>query len=423
MCEVSYPLFDTGHNYPETFSGYPAGRNAAVESGRLNHSGYSNESRSSGYESYPHHGTFLAGRSHANTPNRSITGNGYLGSTNSPVDSNDAIRNCNSSYTAHQSSQATSGNYRAPIGTLMEDAFFNPSPVGRNAPTMGSQSHGSGITRSAPAQLTESTPSRTALQPASTPGQANAQPVAPQPVTSSAQANTKVPTRSTALSHVRYCQGRRNTGRCKHKLPKTIWNPHSNRVRQCIDCLANPPPRDIRSGIDARVKAGHIPCSKCWRKDSRCGGRGGGLCDDCFRMGKENKDLRDNGNGKRQKKTAQRDDEDSGEDEPDDLIPRGGPGNGPPKGDKGGGGSGPAPHGGAVGTVLADSIQWAFWVTGWSSYAETVLARMGEWAQVQEALLRSTKERAERNLGKGGQWKRKKKTSEKKSIPPLSSTA
>ena len=77
-------------------------------------------------------------------------------------------------------------------------------------------------------------------------------------------------------------------------------------------------------------------------------------------MGKENKDLRDNGNGKRQKKTAQRDDEDSGEDEPDDLIPRGGPGNGPPKGDKGGGGSGPAPHGGAVGTVLADSIQWAF---------------------------------------------------------------
>lgn len=63
-----------------------------------------------------------------------------------------------------------------------------------------------------------------------------------------------------------------------------------------MDCLANAPRGNKRTNVEARVAAGHNPCSKCFVEDAR---PGGGLCEDCVAMGRNNLALRNAGIGKR----------------------------------------------------------------------------------------------------------------------------
>ncbi|EGO58372.1 hypothetical protein NEUTE1DRAFT_138101 [Neurospora tetrasperma FGSC 2508] len=173
-------------------------------------------------------------------------------------------------------------------------------------------------------------------------------PITPRPAALPAQVISQPPTVTAGSRRVRLCQGSRKKGvPCIHNPPKRAWK-QTGKVRQCTNCLANPPARDVRDGMDARLDAGRVPCSKCFRKDAR---DGGGLCNTCLNMGKSNKALRKKGQGKRSKKATRNDDSGSN--------PRGGPSGGPPKGG-GNGGQGPPPSAGAVGAVLSESVQWAY---------------------------------------------------------------
>lgn len=92
------------------------------------------------------------------------------------------------------------------------------------------------------------------------------------------------------------CRGYRKHGihhPCKNTPARRTWKKSAT---QCINCLANAPNAELRASMESRVAAGIDPCSKCYRNDAR---PGGGLCQECVDMGKDNLELRNEGRGKR----------------------------------------------------------------------------------------------------------------------------
>ncbi|EAA30099.1 hypothetical protein GE21DRAFT_5028 [Neurospora crassa] len=97
------------------------------------------------------------------------------------------------------------------------------------------------------------------------------------------------------------CRGRtrQNVHRpCSHSPAELAWK---RTATQCMDCLANAPKGNKRINVEARVAAGHNPCSKCFVEDAR---PDGGLCEDCLAMGRNNLALRNAGIGKRKHANA-----------------------------------------------------------------------------------------------------------------------